>query len=42
MFIDSYIDLCSLLDNLVTKLGKDDFKYFSQEFDDKLSDLVKQ
>ena len=32
----------SLLDDLVTKLGKNDFKYLSQEFDDKLSDLVKQ
>lgn len=34
--------LISLLDNLVKKLGKDDFEYLSQEFNKNVSDLVKQ
>ena len=34
--------LISSLDNLVKKLGKDDFKYLSQEFDKNVSDLVTQ
>ena len=41
-FIDSFQFLGSLLDNLVKKLAKDDLKYFSQEFDNKVLDLVKQ
>ena len=30
------------LDSLVENLGKDNFKYFSQEFDNNISDLHKQ
>ena len=41
-FIDSFQFLGSLLDNLVKKLAKDDLKYFNQEFDNKVLDLVKQ
>ena len=41
-FIDSFQFLTSLLDSLVKKLTKDDFKYLSQEFDNYLLDLVKQ
>ena len=41
IFIDSFQFLSSLLDSLVKHLGKDDFKYFSQEFDTKVLDLVK-
>ena len=33
VFIDSFQFLSSSLDSLVTNLGKDDFKYLSQEFD---------
>ena len=36
------IFLCPSLNGLVTKLGKDNFKYLSYKFDYKLSDLVKQ
>ena len=42
MFIDSFQFLSPSLNGLVTKLGKDDFKYLSYKFDYKLSDLVKQ
>ena len=40
-FIDSFQFLGSSLDNLVKNLSKDDFKYLSQEFDNKVLDLVK-
>ena len=41
-FIDSFRFLSSSLDSLVKSLNKDDFKYLSQEFDNKVLDLVKQ
>ena len=41
-FIDSFQFLSSSLDSLVKKLGKDDFKYLNQEFDNNVLDLVKQ
>ena len=41
-FIDSFQFLSSSLDSLVKNLGKDDFKYSSQEFDNNVLDLVKQ
>ena len=41
-FIDSFQFIGSPLDSLVQNLNKDDFKYLSQEFDDKILDLVKQ
>ena len=41
-FIDYLQLLSSSLDSLVKNLGKDDFKYFSQEFDNNVLDLVKQ
>ena len=41
-FIDSFQFLSSLLDSLVENLGKDNFKYLSQEFDNNVLDLVKQ
>ena len=42
-FIDSFLFLGSLLDSLLVKnLGKGDFKYLSQEFDNNILDLVKQ
>ena len=41
-FIDSFQFLSSPLDTLVKILGKDDFKYLSQEFDNNVLDLVKQ
>ena len=31
-----------MLDSLVINLGKDDFKYLSQKFNNKVLDLVKQ
>ena len=37
VFIES-----SSLDSIVKNLGKDDFKYLSQEFDNKVLELVKQ
>ena len=41
-FIDSFQLRSSSLDSLVTNLAKDDFKYLSQQFDNKILDLVKQ
>ena len=41
-FIDSFQFLGSSLNSLVKNLGKDDFKYLSQEFDNNLLVLVKQ
>ena len=41
-FIDSFQFLNSSLDSLVKNLGKDDFKYLSQEFEKNVLDLVKQ
>ena len=41
-FIDIFQFLSSSLDSLVKNLGKDDFKYLSQEFDSDVLDLVKQ
>ena len=40
-FIDSFQFLSSSWDSLVKHLNKDDFKYLSQEFDNKVLDLVK-
>ena len=40
--IDSFELLGSSLDSLVKNLGKNDFKYLSQEFDNNVLDLVKQ
>ena len=40
--IDSFQFLSSLLDGSVRNLEKNDFKYLSQEFDNKVLDLVKQ
>ena len=42
IFIDSFQLLSSLLDGLVKNLGKDDFAYLSQEFDNNVLDVVKQ
>ena len=39
-FIDSFQFLSSSLDSLVKNLGKDDFKYLIQEFDNNVLDLV--
>ena len=41
-FIDSFQFLCSSLESLVKNLGKDDFKYLSQEVGNNVLDLVKQ
>ena len=41
-FIDSFHFLSSSLDSLVKNLPNDDFKYLSQEFDNKILDLIKQ
>ena len=41
-FIDRFQFLSSSLDSLVKNLNKDDFKYLSHEFDNKVLDLVKQ
>ena len=41
-FIDNFQFLSSSLDSLTKNLGKDDFKYLSQEFDNSVLDLVKQ
>ena len=40
-FVDSFQFFSSSLVSLVKNLGKDDFKYLSQEFDN-VSDLVKR
>ena len=42
IFIDTFQFSSSSLVILVKNLGKDDFKYLSQEFDIKVFDLVKQ
>ena len=41
-FVDSFQFISSLLDGLVKNLNKVDFKWFSIEFDNNVSDLVKQ
>ena len=41
-FIDSFQFLSSSLDSLVKNLNKDDFKYLSQELDNRKLDLVSQ
>ena len=41
-FIDSFKFLSFSLNSLVKNLGKDDFEYFRQEFDNNVLDLVKQ
>ena len=41
-FIDRFQFLSSSFDSLVRNLKKDDFKYLTQEFDNKVLDLVKQ
>ena len=41
-FIDSFQFLSSSLDSLVKNLSNYDFKYWSQEFDNNVLDLVKQ
>ena len=41
-FIDSFHFLSTSLDSLVKNLGRNDFKYLSQEFDNNASDPVKQ
>ena len=40
-FIDTFQFLSSSFDSLVKNLGKDDFKYLSQEFYNNVLDLVK-
>ena len=42
IFIDSFQFLSSPLERLVKILGKNDFKYLSQDLDSKVLDLVKQ
>ena len=42
IFIDNFQFLSSSLDSLIKNLGKNDFKYLTQEFDSKVLDLVKQ
>ena len=41
-FIDSFQFLSSSLNSLVKNLSKDTFKYFSQEFNNNVLDLLKQ
>ena len=41
-FIENFQFLSSSLDRLVKNVGKDDFKYLSQEVDNYVLDLVKQ
>ena len=42
VFIDSFQFLRFWLDSLAKSLGKGDIKYFGQEFDSTILDLVKQ
>ena len=42
IFIDSFQFVSSWLESLVKNLGKYDFEYLSQEFDNNVLDLVKQ
>ena len=42
IFINSFQFLSSSLNSLGKNLGKDDYKYFSQEFDNNVLDLVKK
>ena len=41
-FINSFQFQSSSLNSLVKNLGKDEFQYLSQEFDNNVLDLVKQ
>ena len=41
-FIDSFLFVSSSLDNLVKNLGKDDYKYLSQEFNSNVRVLARQ
>ena len=41
-FIDSFLFVSSSLDSLVKNLGKDDYKYLSQEFNSKVRVLARQ
>ena len=41
ILIDSLQFLSFLLNSLLTNLGKNDFRYLSQEFNNKVLDLVK-
>ena len=41
-FIDSFHFLSTSLDSLVKNLGRNDFKYLSEEFDNNASDPLKQ
>ena len=41
-FIDSFQFLSSSLDDLVKNLGKNDFRYSSQEFDNNVLDIIEQ
>ena len=41
IFIDSFQFFNFLSDSLVKNLGKDNFKYFNQEFDSKVLDLIR-
>ena len=41
-FLNSFQLLSYSLDNVVTNLGKDDFKFLSQDFNNNVLDLVKQ
>ena len=41
-FIDSFLFLSFSLHSLVKNLGKDNFKYLSQETDNNILDLVQQ
>ena len=42
IFIDNFQFSSSSLNSLVKNLGKDNFKYLSQEFHNKVLDLVKE
>ena len=41
-FIDSFLFVSSSLDSLVKNLGKDDYKYLSQEFNSNVRVLARQ